>query len=263
MTLSVEQIEPGVARLAFSSWRGRAVGYDVSAYLVDGVLVDTGFPSVRDELIEAVRSLRPRGVVVTHWHEDHAGNAAPLAALGVRLYMHPKCEAILRERPPIGMYRRIVWGTSHRLVAPLATFDPAPLQVIETPGHSEDHLAVWDFERGIVVSGDLFLGVKVRVAHLHESPSSLVLSLRAIAALEPRILLDAHRGPVLNATALLRAKIGWLDETIGAIRALGATGAGEREVQRRVLGSEPFIGVVSFGEYSKRSFVRAVLRESA
>ena len=44
MSLTVQEIEPGVLRLALSGWRGRAVGYEVSAYLLDGVLVDSGFP---------------------------------------------------------------------------------------------------------------------------------------------------------------------------------------------------------------------------
>lgn len=259
MTLSVQQIEPGVVRLGLSSWRGRAMGYDVSAYLLHGVLVDTGFPGVRAELLDVVRTLAPRGAVVTHWHEDHAGNAPGLAALRLPLRMHQRCEATLRARPPIRHYRRIVWGRSARLSVPLLDFDPAPLQVIETPGHTDDHLVVWDAERRILASGDLFLGVKVRVAHRHESPLALLRSLRAVAALEPRILLDAHRGVVENATELLRAKIGWMEETIGEIQALAATGCGEREIQRRVLGREALVGWVSFGEYSKLSLVKAVL----
>jgi hypothetical protein len=122
---------------------------------------------------------------------------------------------------------------------------------------------VWDAEREIVASGDLFLGVKVRVAHAHESPRTLVRSLRVVAALEPRLLLDAHRGAIVNPTETLRAKIAWMEETIGAIESLAARGMGEREIQRRVLGKEAPVGYASAGEYSKISLVRAVLRESA
>ena len=166
-----------------------------------------------------------------------------------------------QERPAIRAYRRIVWGQTAPLVSGIVPFDPAPLEIIATPGHSEDHIAVWDAERGIVASGDLFLGVKVRVAHEHESPSALLRSLKTVVALKPRLLLDAHRGALLNATELLRAKIDWLEKTIGEILSLAAVGADEREIQRRVLGAEPFVGRVSFGEYSKRSLVHGVLQE--
>ncbi|MFL5618181.1 MAG: MBL fold metallo-hydrolase, partial [Gemmatimonadaceae bacterium] len=110
MRLSIEQLEPGVIRLRMRSWRGALVGYDVSAYLLDDVLVDTGFPRGGRMLIDEVARLEPRGVVLTHWHEDHAGNAPALAVRGVPMAMHARCEALLRERPAIRMYRRVVWG---------------------------------------------------------------------------------------------------------------------------------------------------------
>ena len=262
MRLSIEEIEPGVRRLRMRSWRGAVVGYDVSAYLVGDVLIDTGFPRGGRALVDAVEALRPRGVVVTHWHEDHAGNAAALASRGVPMAMDPRCETLLRERPSIRFYRRAVWGRNERLTAPLVRLDPAPLVMVGMPGHSPDHLGVWDPERKILVSGDLFLGVKVRVAHEEdESPRALVASLRRAAALEPRLLLDAHRGPIRDAAAQLRAKAEWNDEVIGQIERLHAAGVEPAAIVRRLFGGESLVGFVSGLEYSRRGFVRAVLRE--
>ena len=262
MSLAIEEIEPGVRRVRMRSWRGALVGYDVSAYLVGDVLVDTGFPRARRGFLDAVGRLRPRGVVVTHWHEDHAGSTPALAALGMPMHMHPGCEALLREQPAIRFYRRAVWGRTERLRAPLERFDPAPLTLVEAPGHSPDHVVVWDPERRILVSGDLFLGVKVRVAHEEdESPRALVASLRRAAALEPRLLLDAHRGPVRDAATQLRAKADWNEEMIERIEALDAEGATPAEIVQRLFGGDSLVGVVSGGEYSREGFVRAVLRK--
>jgi glyoxylase-like metal-dependent hydrolase (beta-lactamase superfamily II) len=262
MSLAGTTVEPGVERVRLSSWRGRAVGYDVSAYLIDGVLVDTGYPRASAELLRVVHATRPRGAIITHWHEDHAGSVEALAASGLPLSMHPECERQLRERPSIRPYRRVVWGRSPRLVSEVVAFDLAPLELIDTPGHTPDHRVVWDAKRRIVVSGDLFLGVKVRVAHDHESPRALISSLRAIAALEPRLLLDAHRGVVPDAAAQLRAKIEWTEETIGRIEELGAAGVGARSIVRRLFGGESLVGWASGGEYSRVAFVRAVLGEA-
>jgi len=261
MGLTIGEVEPGVTRLRLSSWQGRLVGYEVSAYLLGGVLIDTGFPRCGRELAAALDVVRPRGAIVTHWHEDHAGNVPMLAERGVRIRMDAACDATLRARPPVRLYRHLVWGQTPPLVVPIHDFDPAPLAVVTLPGHSPDHVGVWDGERHILVSGDLFLGVKVRVAHRNESPRLLLRSLRAAAALEPRLMLDAHRGPVTDATAALRAKIAWLDRTIGAIVDAHAAGDGPRAIARRVLGREAAVGYVSAGEYSKLAFVQAVLRE--
>lgn len=257
----MEEIEPGVTRLRLSTWRGRLVGYDVSAYLLRGVLVDTGFAHAGDELLAALDRLAPRAAIVTHWHEDHAGNVEALARRGVPIRMHATCDATLRARPSIGAYRHFVWGQPPRLMAPRADIDVAPLEVLSMPGHTTDHLAVWDAERRILVSGDLFLGVKVRVAHRHERPRALLASLHRAAALEPRLLLDAHRGPLTHPVAALRAKAAWLDETIERVSERAACGDRPRAIARRVLGRESAIGYVSAGEYSKIAFVRAVLEE--
>ena len=261
MSIAIEELEPGVTRLRLSSWQGRLAGYEASAYVVGGVLVDTGFARVARELAVALDALRPRGAIVTHWHEDHAGNVPMLAGRGVPIRMHAGCETILRARPSVRAYRRVIWGQTPPLVTPLREFDPAPLQVVPLPGHSPDHLGVWDAERRILVSGDLFLGVKVRVAHRSESPRQLLESLRAAAALEPRLLLDAHRGPVTDASGKLCAKIAWLEAAIGAIVAHDANGEPARVIARRVLGYESSVGYVSVGEYSKLAFVQAVLSE--
>ena len=259
MTLTIGELEPGVTQLRLSSWQGRLVGYEVSAYVLRDILVDAGFTRGRRELAAALDVVRPRGAIITHWHEDHAGNVPMLAERRLPIRMHAACEATLRARPAVGAYRHVVWGQTPRLIGPLRDLDPAPLEVIPLPGHSPDHLGVWDAGRRILVSGDLFLGVKVRVAHRSESPRLLLESLRTAAALEPRVLLDAHRGPVSDATSRLRAKIAWLTETMEAIAAGLARGDGPRAIAQRVLGREAPVGYVSFGEYSKLAFVQAVL----
>lgn len=263
MSVEREEIERGVVRFRCSSRLSAAVGYEVSAYVIDGVLIDTGFPRIGSALLPLLAREDIRGVVVTHWHEDHAGNVAALAARGIPVLMHPETEATLRERPGILPYRSVIWGRSGRLEQKAPSFDPSPLEILQTPGHAHDHLVVWDPSRRIVASGDLFLGVKVRVAHVHESPRALVQSLRLVAALEPRLLLDAHRGPVPDASSVLRAKADWLEETLAEIYRLADRGLRPRSIARELLGREELVGIASGGEYSKRALVSAALHERA
>ena len=236
------------------------LGYAVSAYHTRGVLVDTGCPGVEPELARWLETTRPRGAMVTHYHEDHAGNLALLAERGVPVAAGPATLQAARQPAPIRLYRRATWGAARPVTAPVTPFADDVLQLVPSPGHSPDHHLVWDPERRQLFAGDLFLGVRVRVAHSEEDPEALVRSLRAAADLAPVVLFDAHRGAVAEPVPLLRAKADWLEETMTEIRGLLRDGVPETEVRDRVLGPEGWEGLASRGEYSRLSLVRAVGR---
>ncbi|HEX6536205.1 MAG TPA: MBL fold metallo-hydrolase [Gemmatimonadaceae bacterium] len=247
-----------VTRVVMSTRVSRAIGYSVSAYLVRGVLIDLGFPAVGDELHAFLRDRRPEGVLLTHWHEDHAGNVELAARDALPIGASPATIAVLGEAPPIGLYRRAIWGTPPRLATAIVPFDAESLRLVPTPGHSDDHHVVWDAGRDTLFAGDLFLGVKVRMAHPGERPRALARSVRQAAALRPKRLFDAHRGLVSDPVNTLLAKADWMDETIDAIDRAIAAGWSDRAIAREVLGAEPLEHYVSRGAMSKVNLVRAV-----
>jgi len=88
--LQVEQ-HGDVTRFEMTSVASRILGYSASAYLIGGVLVDCGFHSARKEIDAILDREQPRGVLITHHHEDHAGKAKLLGAVPEprRLHLHP------------------------------------------------------------------------------------------------------------------------------------------------------------------------------
>lgn len=249
-----------VTRVRLASAGSRAAGMDVSAYLVRGVLVDSGFPHARAAIARLVDERKPEGAMITHWHEDHAGNAPLLAARGVPVAMHRVTEAKLRDPARIRLYRRIVWGSSPPLVAAVNGFTHPELRFVHTPGHSPDHQIVWDAETGTVFSGDLWLGVRTRVMHESEDPRVIVDSLRKVLALGPQRIFDAHRGEVRDPAAALRAKQAWMEEAIGEIDEKLTAGWSDRAILRSVLGGDEPVAIFSGGEYAAINFVRALRR---
>jgi glyoxylase-like metal-dependent hydrolase (beta-lactamase superfamily II) len=248
-----------VARVRMWTRRSAAVGYDVSAYLVRGILVDTGFRHVASELEQVLRSLAPSGVIVTHWHEDHAGNA-PTIAEQLPMWMPEYTEAKLRERPQVKLYRHVTWGRPRALRAPLRSLDTTPLALIPTPGHSPDHHIVFDPDTRTLFSGDLWLGVRVRIVGESENPYQIVDSLTRAIELDPVRMFDAHRGLVANPVEALRAKCHWLQETVSAIEQRLDAGDEEDVILRAVVGGEERTAFFSQGEYSRRNLVRSVAR---
>lgn len=207
-----------VTRLRGSTRASRAIDYEVSAYVVRGVLIDTVFPAIGAEFAHWLAGIRLEGALVTHYHEDHAGNLGQLVSRGV----------------PVGM-------------------------VPNTPGHSANHQVVWDVERDTVFGGDLFIGVKVRIAHPGEDIRTQPVSLRKVAALAPKRFFDAHRGPVERPVESLLAKAQWIDDMIGAIERRADDGWSPRAIEREVLGAGDLTGLISRGDYSKRNLVSSVL----
>lgn len=252
-----------VIRLRAATRLSRAYGYEVSAYVTRGVLVDTVFPRAWPELAEWLRGHALQGVLVTHHHEDHGGNAGALAALGVPVGMAAVTREAMRTAHHPGLYRRLTWGLPSTPAPEVTDFVHPALALVPTPGHTPDHHVVWDAERETVFGGDLYIGVKVRIAHPGEDVRGQPAALRRIAALRPRRFFDAHRGPVERPVEQLLAKAQWIDDVVGAIERRAAEGWTPRGIEREVLGAGDLTGFVSRGDYAKRNLVASVLAPHA
>lgn len=253
------EIHGDVVRLHFTSRASRSVGYSVSAYATRGVLIDTGFPKVGRELAAWVREAGPAGAIVTHHHEDHAGNVERLAGLGLPVQLHEETEAMLRAPHPVGLYRRYTWGAPVPLRRDVRAFAHPALTLVPARGHSPDHHVVWDAERETVFGGDLFIGVRLTIAHPGEDIRGQVGALRRIAALRPKRFFDAHRGPLDRPVELLLAKAEWLEGRIAEIERRAAEGWEARAIRDAVLGPRDLTGWFTTGDYSRMNFVRSVL----
>jgi glyoxylase-like metal-dependent hydrolase (beta-lactamase superfamily II) len=232
----------------------------VSCYAVRGVVVDAAFDDAGPELLAWIRANRPEGVIVTHAHDDHGGNAELLARSGVPMWMAPDTEKLLGTPQIRGWHRKWAWGGMPLLRSPFVRFEPSGLEIIEARGHSPDHYVVWDPATETVFAADLFLGVKVRVAHpVHrEDVRQQIGSVRKIAAMKPRRVFDAHRGVLKDGVALLNAKADWIEATVGRIDRRIEEGWDDAAIVRDVLGRETLFTYVTFFDWSRANFVASV-----
>jgi glyoxylase-like metal-dependent hydrolase (beta-lactamase superfamily II) len=249
-----------VTQLTLESVWSRSMGFRVNVYAVRGVLIDTAFHDVRADLGAWLDAHRPDGVIVTHYHEDHAGNVELVAARGLPMWIAPATLEKVRTPDRILWYRRWCWGAQPQLVSAVRDFGDPSLEMIHTPGHSSEHHVAWDAERETVFGGDLFLGVKVRVTHPwpREDVRAQIASLRKVIALHPKRYFDAHRGLVRDPVAQLGAKADWTEETVGKIDALIERGIDDREIVRRLFGGEEKWSIVTQYDYSRRNYVGSV-----
>jgi glyoxylase-like metal-dependent hydrolase (beta-lactamase superfamily II) len=244
---------------------GRAV-YWTGVYLVDGLLVDSGPPTLAREVRRLVGELAVRRCVTTHHHEDHTGNHGLLAAeLGITPLAHASALPRLAEADPhFQLYRRVAWG--RRRAAPAARLGDRlettrfRFQVIHTPGHAADHVALFEPERAWLFSGDLYLATRLRYLRADEDVYAMMESLRRVLTLEPQVLFCQHRGRVEHGAARLRDKLDFLVELDGRIHDLHGRGWSEAAIARALPGSDVVWRIWTAGDFSKRNFVKAFLR---
>lgn len=249
-----------VQRLHFSTRRSRAAGYSVSCYAVRGVVIDSAFDDVGGELLAWIAANPPRGVIITHAHDDHGGNVERLARAGVPMQMQPDTAKLLGTPQTRGWHRHWAWGDMPRLTSPWTSFESPGLETIAARGHSPDHYVVWDAERETLFAADLYLSVKVKVAHpvYREDVRQQIASIRGVLALKPKRVFDAHRGLLKDGAVVLAAKANWIEETCGRIDALIARGWSDRAIAREILGRETMFTYATFFDWSRRNFVASV-----
>ncbi len=232
-------------------------------YAVDGLLVDTGPASQREDIIPFLERSAIREVALTHAHEDHCGLAAWIQQnLDVPVYLHEALHAEVGTDARLPLYRKLAWDSRK-------AFTPRPLpevfrtpkyrfEILPAPGHTPDHVVLWEKERGWLFTGDFFLGVSQVVAFRGEESGRSIDSLKRLIALGADTLFTAHAGVLTEGTRHLTRRLEFLEELRGKVHELRAEGLSDRAIARRLLPRRKLITLISVGEWSTRHLVRGL-----
>jgi glyoxylase-like metal-dependent hydrolase (beta-lactamase superfamily II) len=243
--------------------------YHVAAYFVDGLLIDTGFNYLAEQFYQELKNKNVEHIVNTHHHEDHVGaNYLFEQRRGLKALAHPLARPLI-EKPPekLKLYRDVVWGVPQpahpEAVGAKISTAKHSFEVLYLPGHSHDHIGLYERQQGWLFSGDLFLSVKVRVLRSDEDVHALMDSLRRVIAL-PLSRLFCGSGKILdNPGETLRQKLAFYEELEQRIALLHEKGWEIEKIRDAVLGKEGVWPWMSQGEFSKLNLVKAFLKRQA
>jgi len=248
--------------------------YWTTAYLVDGLLVDSGCAHAVPELVDALETETLNQIVNTHSHEDHIGANGILQAQRPRLgiFAHPSALPILRDprgTQPLQFYRRVMWGWPEPSEAiPLQDgqqieTDHYTFQVIYTPGHSADHICLYEPQQGWLFTGDLYVGGKDRALRIDYDIWQIIDSLKRVAGLPLSLVFPGCARVRENPNQALAAKIAYLEEIGEKVLGLHNRGKRPKQIARLLFGSPMFIEYFTFGHFSRLGLVNSYLAKKA
>lgn len=169
--------------------------------IYDEVALDPGSPKMRRSLERHLPRLRQRisAVVATHAHEEHVGNLNWLSdQLGVPLYVSSMTAKFLMPFKKLPWVRAIIIGQPPDLKEPFHVLQDriktrrGELQVIEAPGHSDDHVVLYDVAERVLLAGDAFMGTYFATPNPDVDSRKWLGTLERLSKLDIEILVEGH-----------------------------------------------------------------------
>ncbi|CAM3247137.1 MBL fold metallo-hydrolase [Filibacter tadaridae] len=235
----------------------------VFAFLVDGMLIDTGAQRFESELIPFYEDVSFDLVALTHSHEDHTGTAPWIQDnRDVPFYIHSKGIDICSQSVPYPKYRQNTWGARKEFKA-LPIKDTIQSRekewkVIDTPGHADDHVSLFNEETGTLFSGDLFVTPKTKVIMRSESIPQIMDSIRTVLTYDFGAMFCCHAGYIQDGKVKMKQKLEYLENLYGEVKNLHEKGLLVEEIDERLFPKKYSITFVSEGEWDSLHIVSSI-----
>jgi glyoxylase-like metal-dependent hydrolase (beta-lactamase superfamily II) len=248
------------------SFLGNAPLLTVYSYYVDGLLIDTGSRRLYQKFLSKLQAHSIEQIAVTHYHEDHSGNAEALRNhYNVPLHMSDLTARYLSQKLPMKLYRHWNFGQ----IIPITHYTPFGktletnqynFEVIHTPGHSDDHFALYERKEGWLFSGDIYLG-NIKFTREEENLPQMLDSMYRLMRLDFDALFCAHYPRPQAGKQYLAEKIAYIEDFVGQVRALHEKGFDTQDI-RQALGKHEvyLLKWLTFNDTGVDFMIRAALK---
>ncbi len=255
----------------------------VYCYLFDQIMIDTGQSHMERQVLAIAQEHQVGQVFLTHHHEDHSGNGAMIQThLGAEVFGHSLTREKLKKPYKILPYQKYIWGrTTPFAVTPFPgsgktdsdSLEPdfttsvametslGKMTALHTPGHAKDHVVYFLPEKGVVFSGDLYLGDHIRYFRADEDLGAQIFSLKKVLALDFETLLCSHNPRQTRGRKHIKNKLNFLENLYGNIILVWKTGVTPKEILRNLKLKEDYLTkYLCFGNVSMLNGVKSAIR---
>jgi glyoxylase-like metal-dependent hydrolase (beta-lactamase superfamily II) len=241
--------------------------------MVDRTMIDTGCAFTAEELKHALREIEIKRIINTHTHEDHIGANGILQDHypQLEIFAHPSALPVLndpRSTQPLHPYRRFFWGWPKPSKArsleedEIVETDEYRFRVIYTPGHSPDHICIYELNRGWLFSGDLFVGGQDRALRAGYDIWQIIESLKGVIELPLNTLFPGSARVRKQPQQEIMTKIAYLEDLGDKILELHKKGWSPSHIAHHILGRTMWVEIVTLGHFSRFNLVRSYLHQN-
>jgi glyoxylase-like metal-dependent hydrolase (beta-lactamase superfamily II) len=236
-----------------------------SAYLLDGLLIDSGPAHTAEELTDFLKDREIRIVVNTHHHEDHiAANALLKERYGVELLAHPLAVNKINQPAILYPYQEDAWGypipSQVKEIGDSISTQHFRFEVIHTPGHDRDHICLFERKNGWLFTGDLFVGTRPNVVRPMDDVRQIIADLKKVKDLRPQILFPAPGSVRTEPVPVLERTIQYLEDLGHKVMELSNKGLSPTEIVQQIFGNEPPLAELTQQQFSSLNLVKSLLK---
>ncbi len=250
-------------------YEGRVL-YWTAAYLVDGLLIDTGCPHTAEELTRYLEGHHVDLAVNTHHHEDHIGANHQLQhQFNIPIMASHESAPLIAQSPKLLPYQEVVWGypvpTEVDILPGHLDTKNCRFEVIETPGHCRGHVAFVETTKGWCFTGDLFISKAPKAMRPEEDINEIARSMKKLVDLPTgKLILFTGLGNLVeDGKEALQSCIDYIHDLSRRVKALDRQGHSASDLVHLLFRRESVLAGLTEGHISSENVVRALLRSGS
>ena len=234
-------------------------------YRIGKTLIDCGPTNQWKHVQRHLKNMDIEQLLITHHHEDHAGNAQRIADMKGIVPLAPALgQAKIASGFKTPVMQKLIWGSpmpakTNTMPEEFTLTDGSPVVAVHTPGHAKDLTCLFLPKQKYLFSGDMYISRSLKYMRADENLEQLMDGLRKLLQLDFEIMFCPHNGIVEDGKAALQDKLNNLEAMCHKAASYSAEGLTEEQVVEKLVGPEDMLSKLSRYNISKGNLVRQAI----